>query len=692
MTQQTSYTVKSGDTLWGISHQSGVDINTLAKLNHLHGKTLHTLHIGQVIALPASTVQHDTVLTINIKNINFEPIKNAPLKLTYDNQTHEVKADSNGTVKDVLIYDHSHGFKIEFKGIDSQWVTIADHKTLPLGHKTLTVTSRQMVIKGTYYAKPGAQRQSKVDLKNEVKRANTNVHIQPQGATPKPVAKPVDAPKPMIKETRIEGGIPAHFVAPIFTEANLLLSPANEKYRKLILASAKRYDLAPHALAALIDAEANKINGSWDEKSINKETKATGLTQFVRGTWLEMVAEPRSLMNQRIKQENKLGKLIGVVDSRVYYLYEIKGDGKDKSKQKISDSVESELLKWRFNPEYSIDTAALYGRINLEKLAKKGLNIAALAPEDLAKMMYMAHHEGAGGAVAVIEGGLEEKTAKTNLRSQIGYKSAKALIARFNDKPVSAYTYWLYYTLIDTKINVAHFMVKSDGLQPKKTADIASALGAAATTKPAVKAVQTAPLVPSEAGAAVGWHDPLDSCSLRTAVLASPKGATFGIVRKDKYGKPHAHQGIDLKADPGTPIYAVANCKVVAINTIDNKKSYGKTITLMVDIQDLPQRQRESVLAKKPNVKEVYFFYAHLTDMSVTHDDVRDATYIDQGTVIGTTGHTGNAEEMTTINKGAHLHFEVRLDRYPAQAGPKDPPERHLAGRIDPKPFINRLN
>jgi murein DD-endopeptidase MepM/ murein hydrolase activator NlpD len=678
MTQQTSYTVKSGDTLWGISHQSGVDINTLAKLNHLHGKALHTLHIGQVIALPASTAQHDTMLTINIKNITFEPIKNAPLKLTYDSQTKEIQTDSNGTVKDVLINDHALGIKIEFKGIDGQWITIADHKTLPLGHKTLTVTSRQMVIKGTYYAKPGAQRQSKVDLKNEVKRANTNVHIQPQGATPKPVSKPVDVPKPMVKETRIEDGIPAHFVAPIFTEANLLLSPANEKYRKLILASAKRFDLAPHALAALIDAEANKVNGSWDEKSINKETKATGLTQFVRGTWLEMVAEPRSLMNQRIKQEKKLDKVVGKLDeSEAYCLYGVKGN----ETTKLDDGTITTLLQWRFNPEYAIDTAALYGKINLEKLAKRGLNIAALAPEDLAKMMYMAHHEGAGGAVAVIKGTVDPDVAAKNLPKQIGDKAAKALIVRFNNKPAVAYTYWLYYTLIDKKINVAHFMVKSDGLQPKNMADIATALGAATVAKPAAKVLPKALTLPTQAGAAEGWHDPIDSCALRTAGLASVKSATFGMVRN--HGT-RAHQGIDLKADPGTPIYAVANGKVVGMsNNPTLGHGYGKTLTLAVDIKDLPQHQRNLVLAKKSDAKVAYFFYAHLASMNATKSDMEVGRLFALGEVLGSTGDTGNANGMSSISKGAHLHFEVRLKASPGSG---------LSNRIDPKPFINHCN
>jgi murein DD-endopeptidase MepM/ murein hydrolase activator NlpD len=367
------------------------------------------------------------------------------------------------------------------------------------------------------------------------------------------------------------------------------------------------------------------------------------------------------------------------VESHTYYLYEIKGEGKDQTKQKISSSVENELLKWRFNPEYSIDTAALYGRINLEKLAKRGLNIAALMPEDLAKMMYMSHHEGAGGAVAVIEGKLADDAAKKNLPKQIGAAAAKALIARFNDKPAAAYTYWLYYTLIDTKINVAHFMVKSDGLQPRKTADIAIVLGAAPTTKPVAKTLPITPTIPTQAGAAEGWHDPIDSCALRTAGLASVKSATFGMVRVDEFGKPKAHQGIDLKADPGTPIYAVANGKVSAINSVDNG-DYGKTLTLMVDINDLPQLQRDLILAKKPDAKVVYFFYAHLSEINVKVS----TNLVVNGTVLGSTGHTGNAKNMTVVSKGAHLHFEVRFIKGKAGLG--------LVHRMDPKPLINNCN
>ncbi|MGT1154164.1 hypothetical protein ACVPW9_25980, partial [Klebsiella pneumoniae] len=47
------------------------------------------------------------------------------------------------------------------------------------------------------------------------------------------------------------------------------------------------------------------------------------------------------------------------------------------------------------------------------------------------------------------------------------------------------------------------------------------------------------------------------------------------------------------------------------------------------------------------------------------------------------TGCTGNANGMTSIALGAHLHFEVRVKEIP---GPG------IANRLDPAPFIDGFN
>lgn len=390
-----------------------------------------------------------------------------------------------------------------------------------------------------------------------------------------------------------------------------------------------------------------------------------------------MVAEPRSLMNQRLKREHRFDQIKGKKDDGKYCLFGLRV-GASAVEEKLSDELIEELLSWRFVAEYSIDTAALYGRINLEKLAKRGLNIGSLAPEDLAKVMYLAHHEGARGAVAIIQGGLGQQTAERNLPDQVGDLQAHALTARFNGNASNAYRYWLYELLVDKKINVAHFMIRSDGLNPRSMAKIAEALGGSTVTSPAAKLPSRPAAIPPQAGAAESWRDPLDGCVLRSAKLRSKKSATFGMTRIDaKTGKPRAHQGIDLATLPGTPIYAVANGKVVvAEEKAIPGKGYGKAITLLVDIKDLPQTQRDLALKQNPEIEKIYFFYAHLSSIKIGVSE----RLIAKGTVIGTAGDTGNADGMNTIDKGAHLHFEVRVKRSPG-AG--------LSNRIDPKPFID---
>ena len=124
-----------------------------------------------------------------------------------------------------------------------------------------------------------------------------------------------------------------------------------------------------------------------------------------------------------------------------------------------------------------------------------------------------------GGAATVMKGKLDEGTAKNNLPTQIGKSDALKLIKRFNDKPEQAYTYWLYELLVDKKINVAHFMVKAEGVKPRTMAEIAATLGGPAPSRPTAKAPPKPPELPAQAGAAEAWRDPLDHCELRTAEL-----------------------------------------------------------------------------------------------------------------------------------------------------------------------------
>ncbi len=149
---------------------------------------------------------------------------------------------------------------------------------------------------------------------------------------------------------------------------------------------------------------------------------------------------------------------------------------------------------------------------------------------------------------------------------------------------------------------------------------------------------------------------PLAKNTLRTAGLISAKSATFGPVRFNPDGSIRNHQGIDLAADAGTPILAVGAGQIVGINL--GKDGYGWTLTLKTAIDGKP----------------IYAFYAHLSQISVQPGDK-----VTTGQPLGNTGSTGNAKGMDTVNRGGHLHFELRQTAAP---GPG------LNGRIDPQPYI----
>ncbi len=90
------------------------------------------------------------------------------------------------------------------------------------------------------------------------------------------------------------------------------------------------------------------------------------------------------------------------------------------------------------------------------------------------------------------------------------------------------------------------------------------------------------------------------------------------------------HEGIDIPADRGTPVLAVADGKIAKVAY---KGNAGKQIWLEVGAWK--------------------FFYAHLDSWSVAEGQM-----VKKGEAIGTVGNTGNAR-----NTLPHLHFGLYIDR-----------------------------
>lgn len=779
------HVVKQGDSLWGISRHYDVDINRLARLNHLEGRQRHMLRIGQVVEIPDDSEGPDTELTLRILDLAFRPIKRAKLKLEFDGGSKEIVANDEGETDVILIDDHAKGLKVHFKSLDGQYQLIADHKALPTGRKRLTLTSRKMVVHGNYLPQQGAQRRTSTDVARDVKGANSDPHITPgegqrsagvgaaggepraagstgkpstSGVSTKPVPKPdpknsgpetnawddfmesasnawddlvswgsayaspspqpplKKPPEPVVLQTRIEEGRPLQAIGAVFAEDNLHLAPANEVYRKILIATAKKYDFTSQVVAAVINAEAAKRrkDGYWLPDSYNSNSGAGGLTQFLMSTWLQCCADKRSLMHPVLKEtydpEGKYSRF-SFSGSTLYGTRVVKVKGKYRKVKDALPKPYTKLVQLRFNAEYAIDTSVLYAKDNLTAIENAGLSVSTLPPEDLAKLIYLAHHDGSAGAVKIMKGARDEKWVARLENEvfwrQVGKDKADALTKRQGGDVVMAYRIWVY-GYVDSMINVTQFMVKPGALKPRPLSEIAASVvrGVSTpppTTKPVPAAVvqqvspppatqrpqKSAAIAPTAAKApgvsaadtglaATGWHNPLDYCVIRSKGLVSWRSATFGKVRNNGTKN---HQGVDLAAEPGTAIKAVAHGKVIAVanNEADfaTRKNFGASILLEVAIEDLMPAQRQHYTKSYPGITSVWFFYAHLSRIDV---DTGKRAWVEPGQTIGATGCSGNAYEMKTIDAGAHLHFEARFRTENIGLG--------LSGRLDPMPFI----
>ncbi len=116
---------------------------------------------------------------------------------------------------------------------------------------------------------------------------------------------------------------------------------------------------------------------------------------------------------------------------------------------------------------------------------------------------------------------------------------------------------------------------------------------------------------------------------------------TFGYVRTDSEGNPKPHQGWDIAAIWGSPVYAIADGK---IEFIANSGDYGKQICLSFTYKN----------------QTLYAFYAHLNSINVQSN-----IEVKEGTKLGTVGQTGNANGQH--HSQTHLHLEIRTvkDQHP---------------------------
>lgn len=126
------------------------------------------------------------------------------------------------------------------------------------------------------------------------------------------------------------------------------------------------------------------------------------------------------------------------------------------------------------------------------------------------------------------------------------------------------------------------------------------------------------------------WGDPVKNPKIRRNKASN----LYGPVRHYANGKIRWHRGFDYYAPKGTPVYSVGNG---VVSLVQKHPDYGLCVL---------------ITHKRPK-KTYYSFYAHLSSVSVKYGEK-----VQKGKVIGKSGTTGNAYNLT--DQEEHLHFEYR--------------------------------
>lgn len=349
-------------------------------------------------------------------------------------------------------------------------------------HQQKSVTSTQQHAGGTWFEVNGALEKAWQWLKNIIHDTDK----QPLASS--------ETHLPKVKESLNKAGNPITVaVGPECPNPDNLWLGENNPYRAYIVAAAKRINIIPQALAALIDAEAARkktniptldssgkpviskktgkpkvrvIKGGWDAESYNDKSRAAGLTQFLESTWLAHVLISgrficeQSVVKKWVRQEpDSKGR-----QRNVFVL----ADGTTTTtpfKHKADPNVQA-CLEQRKNPEWSIMAAADYAKANLDVLKKSGFKLASLNDAEKAKLMYLMHHEGEGAGPLFIRNQMEKLGAgkyasfderlKAVFVMQVGKSEAQKHIEFSKNNIQLAYRHWLA-GYIDTNIKISKF-------------------------------------------------------------------------------------------------------------------------------------------------------------------------------------------------------------------------------------------
>lgn len=452
MTAET-YTVQQGDTLGKIAARHGVSVDEIAQNNHIQDR--NKISVGQRLSIPKKNGEKqqsaqaegedwsETVMRF-VDSIG-RPIVGLAVRLVAAGKELRSTTDAGGCISPMRCNNANESIEIH----------VEKAPTRGGGEKPIA----------SYSPSPGQQKiqlQSGVHVEKSVLRSHQGTPDRPPRKLPPTPAEPL--------ETRTSGGNPlaCSVGCECPNDDDLKLGP-NNTYRQWVKLAAQRAGLIPQAVAAVMNAEAAKDKaGKWKEDSKSPSSSATGMTQFLDGSWVAEAVRSGTYLNNKarkegwLKQDEKGGWCFVKQDGTL-----VSGPGLDRKLMKLvtgkrtaSDRNLQKLLNLRHEAEFAIMAAMDYAKANLDSLSAKGYAISSLNDTERARIMYLCHHLGLADATHFIQNTIpeedvfaEDKNGKKRLKqngarklltAQIGEARAlKEFVKPRGDSWVKGHRFWL---------------------------------------------------------------------------------------------------------------------------------------------------------------------------------------------------------------------------------------------------------
>ena len=177
--------------------------------------------------------------------------------------------------------------------------------------------------------------------------------------------------------------------------------------------------------------------------------------------------------------------------------------------------------------------------------------------------------------------------------------------------------------------------------------------------------------------------------SVAPTVSGKASQGLFGAVRTRTDGTKYNHNGLDLYAEPGTPIYATQDGRITGLyidspdeEVNEGRGALGNYITVTCDVE-IPKYNDDAVFydAKQLSVQYCHLQYGNPVAWNyLAGRPYQQGDRVYRGDIIGYSGRTGNAYDPDDV-PWAHVHFQAGFELYDGSIPP--------GARVDPMPYLN---